>query len=107
MNNKTKGILLSGLVFPGFGQFIQGKTRAGIIFVSGAVLGLISITYSAIHKGMILMDKIKPMMEGGKHLSSQDIIGILGQIPNNTIDNIGPIIFIGFWIGSIINAFKG
>ncbi len=105
MNNRTKGVLLSGLIFPGLGQFIQGRTKAGIWFISVSVLGLIAITYSAVHKVMIIMDQIRPQLANGIHINFHSIINIATRIPNNFIDNIGPIIFIGCWLASTIHAF--
>ncbi|NOX25603.1 MAG: hypothetical protein GXP59_05730 [Deltaproteobacteria bacterium] len=105
MNDRTKGVLLSGLVFPGLGQFVQGRTKAGIWFISVSILGLMSITYSAVHKVMIIMDQIRPQLANGIHINFHDIINIATQIPNNLIDNIGPIIFIGCWLASTIHTF--
>ncbi len=109
MNNKIKGALLSGLVFPGLGQFIQGRSKAGIVFISVAVLGLIAITYSAACKFMIIIDQLRPQLDSGVNITPQEVIKIAGQIPNNFIDNIGPFIFLGCWLAATINAllYKG
>jgi len=104
MKSSIKGALLSGLVFPGLGQIIQERYRAGIIFIIGAVLGLAGITYSAVTKAIIIMEKIKPQLNAGAHITTQDIIKTAAHIPNGFIDNIGPLLFIGCWLGATIHA---
>jgi len=105
MNNRTKGVLLSGLVFPGLGQFIQGRNKEGIIFVLAAVLGLIAITYSFVHKAIIIFDKLRPQLESGVQLNAHEIIKTAALLPNNLIDTIGPILFIACWLAATVNAF--
>jgi hypothetical protein len=39
MKNSTKGMLLSGLIYPGLGQLILGHVFSGIIFVLLATIG--------------------------------------------------------------------
>ncbi len=104
MNNRTKGVLLSGLVFPGLGQFIQGRNKEGMIFIFAAVLGLVAITYSFVHKAIIILDKLRPQLESGGHLNAHEIIKTAAQLPNNLIDTIGPIMFIGCWLAATVNA---
>jgi len=108
MKNSIKGALLSGLIFPGLGQIIQGRNRAGLAFIIGAVLGLLGITYSAVSKAIIIIDKIKPQLATG-NITTHDILKVAAHIPNGLIDNIGPILFIGCWLAATINAllYKG
>ncbi len=106
MKNSIKGALLSGLIFPGLGQIIQGRNKAGIIFISGAVIGLSGITYAVIHKAMLVMRQIKPLIAQGQSISTHDIIRTAAHIPNGIIGNTAPFIFIGCWIISTIHALR-
>lgn len=106
MKNSIKGALLSGLVFPGLGQIIQGRNKAGIIFISGSVIGLSGITYAVIHKAILVMRQMKPLIAQGQHITMPEIIKTAAHIPNGIIGNIAPFIFISCWIISTIHALR-
>ncbi len=106
MKNSIKGALLSGLVFPGLGQIIQGRNKAGIIFIAGSVIGLSGITYAVIHKAMLVMRQIKPLIAQGQSISTHELIRTAAHIPNGIIGNTAPFIFIICWIISTIHALR-
>lgn len=58
MTNALKGVLLSGLVLPGLGQFVLKRRLRGILLML-AVLALLGImTMQAINKAMTILENI-------------------------------------------------
>ncbi len=50
MKPSTKGVLLSGFVFPGFGQMSLGFRALGMVFIVATILGMTGITCGLIQK---------------------------------------------------------
>jgi len=48
MNNAMKGLVLSGLIFPGIGQVALKQYRRGIIFITAATAGLVLFAWKAV-----------------------------------------------------------
>ena len=58
MKPSTKAALLSGLVFPGLGQFILGRKWRGMTFLSGAAVSLYFIFSIMLEKANALAARI-------------------------------------------------
>jgi hypothetical protein len=56
MKSSTKGALLSGLVFPGLGQWVLGKKALGCLIMLLTILGTVGLTYS-------LAVRVPPLVE--------------------------------------------
>ena len=63
MRDSLKGVLLSGLVFPGVGQLVLRHYKRGIAFILPTVVILLVIVLKAVEKSFTILEKIKA--EGG------------------------------------------
>jgi hypothetical protein len=63
MTNAVKGVLLSGLVFPGLGQIALKQVRRGVAFILATVAGLVVIVAKAAQEARRILDTIQA--EGG------------------------------------------
>jgi TM2 domain-containing membrane protein YozV len=62
MKKSTKGILLSGLVYPGVGQLILGHVASGIVFIILATAGLIVLIYRFVQRAFHVVDQLLPLL---------------------------------------------
>lgn len=62
MKKSTKGILLSGLVYPGVGQLTLGRVTAGIFFIGLTTAGLIILIYRVAQRAVHVIDKLLPLL---------------------------------------------
>ena len=62
MKNSTKGMLLSGLIYPGLGQLIFGYVFSGIILILLATTGFIILLYRIMQRTWRVIDQILPLL---------------------------------------------
>ena len=82
MKASTRGMLLSGLVYPGIGQLILGRMTSGIIMVLLATVTFVVLIYRVVERVYRLADQILPLLaENGldvatlKELLARDAAG--------------------------------
>ena len=63
MNNSLKGVLLSGLVFPGLGQVILKYYKRGAVLMLAVSASLLVILIKAVQQAFAILEKIQS--EGG------------------------------------------
>lgn len=106
MKASTRGMLLSGLVYPGLGQLILGRMTSGIILVLLATVTFIVLIYRVVARVYGLMDQILPLLADNaldigalKTLLTRDSAGGWG------VEKICLIGFIGCWLIAIGHAY--
>jgi hypothetical protein len=106
MTNSSKGLLLSGLVFPGLGQLVLGRRKRGIVFMLAVVACLIVIVQQATHQALAMLDKIQA---SGAALDMATISGAAAQASANTDSGVIPLVFVtlmAVWIAASVDAYR-
>ena len=82
MKASTRGMLLSGLVYPGLGQLMLGRMTSGIILALLATVTFIFLVYRVVERVYRLIDQILPLLADNalnatalKELLSRDAAG--------------------------------
>lgn len=65
MKKAITGALLSGLVFPGFGQMYLGKKGTGLALIILTNIGLAGVVWSLVLRLPLILEKIQPELEKG------------------------------------------
>jgi hypothetical protein len=105
LKNTTKGMLLSGLVYPGLGQLILGHVFSGIIFVLLATTGFSILLYRIIQRTARVIDQILPLL-AGKKMDVPSLIELLNRdFPGGwQLENISLIGIVSCWLVAIGHA---
>ncbi len=62
MKASTRGMLLSGLVYPGLGQMILGRMVSGVILALLATVAFVVLIYRVFERATRLIDQILPLI---------------------------------------------
>jgi len=106
MRDSLKGVLLSGLVFPGVGQLVLRHYKRGIAFILPTVVILLVIVLKAVEKSFAILEKIKA--EGGT-ISMNTITNatIQGSTPSESlVFKLLLFLFMLVWIVGIVDAYR-
>ena len=106
MKASTRGMLLSGLVYPGLGQLILGRVTSGIILVLIATVTFIVLIYRLVAHVYGLMDQIVPLLAD----NALDIVTLKELLTRNAaggwgVEKICLIGFVGCWLIAIGHAY--
>ena len=106
MKESTKGILLSGLVYPGLGQLLSGHILSGVIFVLGTTAGLVVLIYRLMQRAFRVMDQALPRLADNA-LDAQALKELLGRSSAGGwgVENICLIGIVGCWLAAIVHAY--
>ncbi len=106
MKQATKGMLLSGLVYPGLGQLLSGHVRSGVIFALGTTAGLIVLVYRLMQRILRAMDQILPLLADDA-LDLQFLKELLGGVSAGGwgVENASLIVIVGCWLAAIAHAY--
>ena len=63
MNRSLKGVLLSGLVFPGLGQIVLKRYKRGVLIIVATLVSLFGLVAKAVQLALVVLEKIQS--EGG------------------------------------------
>ncbi len=106
MKESIKGVLLSGLVYPGVGQLIQGQVTSGIFFILLTTAGFCVFIYRIIQRTAGVIDHILPLLANNeldinslKELLSRESAGGWGA---ETISIIG---IAACWLVAMVHAY--
>ena len=106
MKESTRGVLLSGLIYPGLGQLVLRRTFSGVLFIFLTTAGLIVLIYSIIQRVARGIDEILPLLANNeldfntlKELLSRHSAGGWGV---ETLSLIG---IAGCWLAAIVHAY--
>lgn len=101
MKSKVVGALLSGLVFPGVGQYYLGRRSRALWFLAPAAIGgLLYLSYS-MDQASVLVDQV---MAGKIALDPAAIEKQLADVPTPLSMTISGVVFLVAWIASVLEA---
>ncbi len=106
MKRSLKGVLLSGLVFPGLGQVALDVRKRGWLLILTAVFCLGVIVVSAVRKALVILETLA---EEGKPLDIQSISEAATRASTTSgtvIFNLFFLILILCWLFSIVDAYR-
>ncbi|MBT8332677.1 MAG: hypothetical protein KJP06_10175 [Deltaproteobacteria bacterium] len=106
MKASTRGMLLSGLVYPGVGQLLSGHKRSGLLFVLGTSIGLIILFYRLMQRVYRFVEQVLPELVD----EAQDLQSLKQLIERSSaggwgIENICLILIAGCWLAAIVHAY--
>jgi hypothetical protein len=106
MSKALKGALLSGLVFPGFGQVILKHYKRGVILMLTVLASLSVVVAKAVQQALAILDQIKS--EGG--VISMSTISKAANQASTTSDsrmiNLVLVFIVLCWIIGIVDAYR-
>ncbi len=105
-SNALKGALLSGVVFPGVGQFALKHYGRGIAFMLTTLAGVVVLVGMAVQRAFIIFEKIE--LEG----EAIDV-GTILRVATQASTSSGSVLFtvvllflILFWIVGVVDAYR-
>ena len=106
MNASTRGMLLSGLVYPGLGQLLSGHKRSGLTFVLGTSAGLIVLFYRLMKRAFRFVEQALPKL-ADEALDLQTLKELVERSSNGGwwIENMCLIVIVGCWLAAIVHAY--
>jgi hypothetical protein len=105
MKASTRGLLLSGLVYPGAGQLALGHKASGIGFILGTTAGLIALVYQLMRRLFQVVDQAWPELVN----NSLDLQALNDLIARSASDGWGTeiiclIAIAAFWLAAVAHA---
>ena len=106
MKESVKGVLLSGMVYPGLGQLIIGQITSGVLFILLTTSGFCVFIYRIIQRAVGVIDQILPLFVNNeldlntlKEMLGRESAGAWGA---ETISLIGIAVC---WLAAIVHAY--
>jgi len=106
MKESAKGVLLSGLVYPGLGQLSLGKITSGVLFVVLTTSGFCVFIFRIIQRAVGVIDQISPLLANNeldlntlKELLSRQSAGGWG------VETISLISMAVCWLAAMVHAY--
>ncbi len=106
MKKSTRGVLLSGLVYPGLGQLVLGQVVTGVLFMLLTTAGLFVLIYRIVQRAVRLIDEILPLLANNEinfntlnEQLSRDSAGGWGA------ETISLIAVAGCWLAAMVHAY--
>ncbi len=108
MKKAIIGALLSGLIFPGFGQVYLGKKGVGLALILSTNLGLAGIALGLVLRLPLIMEKIQPELEKAP-LNFEQLLELsvryAGVGGGSLWEIISLVILAGSWLFAVAHAF--
>ena len=106
MKESTKGVLLSGLVYPGLGQLVLGAKFSGAIFAILTTAGLLVIIYRLTVRIYHALDPILSLLANNT-LNWKQFIAILSHSSYDSwqIEGISLVLFLACWAVAGVHAY--
>lgn len=107
MKESLRGAFLSGLVFPGLGQWVLGRKALACTFMILTIAGVgmifleISQRISSIRE-QVLLEAEKGVLDFGRIL---ELATASSKVGNSLLENTGLILIIGCWAASALHAY--
>ncbi len=104
MSKSIKAALLSGLIYPGLGQFMLKNHKRGLVIIATVTISLYFIIAEAIEQANAV---VKILEQSGSDLDVETIINTVTQVTATTESNASLFInvIIVFWIIGIVDAY--
>jgi hypothetical protein len=103
MNRSTKAALLSGLVFPGVGQWFQGRRGMALLFALPALVAGYAYLNHSLDEANALAGQI---MSGAVALDPAALEAKLENQPTPLWVTLCGVVFLLCWVGSVIEALR-
>jgi len=106
MSNSLKGALLSGVIFPGFGQVILKHYKRGIVLMFTVFASLVVIVLKAVQHALTILEKIE--LDGGV-IDIETITAASTQASSasdSLVYNLGLLLILLCWIIGIVDAYR-
>ncbi|MFQ5661414.1 MAG: hypothetical protein ACE5GZ_13410 [Gammaproteobacteria bacterium] len=106
MNNSLKGLLLSGLILPGLGQFVLKSYKRGTVIMLTVLVSLSVIVVKAVQQALTILEKIE--LDGGI-ISMSTILNATTQASadsENLTFNVLFMLIIVCWIIGAVDAYR-
>lgn len=106
MKESVKGVILSGLVYPGVGQLVAGSVLTGAGFVSVTTAGLLIILYRLTQRIYHAIDQLLALLNG----ETPNIATFIQLISRSTyknwrVESFCLILVMCCWLVSILHAY--
>ncbi len=106
MRKSLKGALLSGLVFPGYGQFVMKHYIRGIVLTLTCLTGLVVIGVKVRQQIFIILEKIE-YVDGAIDMSEIiNAVNLAGTTSDDGIYRFASLLLLFCWIIGIIDAYR-
>ena len=106
MRKSLKGALLSGLVFPGYGQFVMKHYIRGIVLMLTCLTGLVVIGVKVRQQIFIVLEKIE-YVDGAIDMSEIiNAVNLAGTASGDVIYRFASLLLLFCWIIGIIDAYR-
>ena len=106
MKKSLKGVLLSGLVFPGYGQFVMKHYIRGIALMIIGFVCLVVIGMKVLQQAFVVLEKIE---YGGGAIDISEVInavGLVGTTSDDVTYKFASLLLLFCWIIGIIDAYR-
>ncbi len=106
MNNSLKGVLLSGLIFPGLGQVVLKHYKRGAVIMLTVLVSLSVVAVKAVQHALAILEKIES--EGGA-ISMSTISNAAAKASTTSGSltfNLVLLLVILCWIIGIVDAYR-
>jgi len=101
MRSKVVAALLSGLVFPGVGQYYLGRRSRALLFLAPAVVGGLLYLNHSLEQANAVVDQV---MAGSVALDPAAIAARIEGAPTPLSVTISGVVFLVCWVGSVLEA---
>ena len=106
MKKSLKGVLLSGLVFPGYGQFVMKHYIRGIALMLMCLTGLVVIGVKVRQQISIVFEKIE-YGDGAIDMSEiLNVVNLADTTSGDVIYRFASLLLLFCWIIGIIDAYR-
>ena len=106
MRKSLKGALLSGLVFPGYGQYVMKHYIRGIVLMLTCLTGLVVIGVKVRQQIFIVLEKIE-YVDGAIDMSEIiNAVNLAGTTSGDVIYRFASLLLLFCWIIGIIDAYR-
>jgi hypothetical protein len=106
MRQSTKGILLSGLIYPGAGQFALDRFYAGTAFLVLTTIGLVVLIFRIAKRIYLVLDQLMPML-ANDGFDFHRIVELSSQTsyPTWSVEILSLALVLCCWMISIFHAY--
>mgnify|MGYP004231119247 CR=1 FL=1 len=105
MNNSLKGVVLSGLVFPGLGHIILKHYKRGAVLMLAVSASLLVILMKAVQGAFAILEKIE--LEGGAiDMSAISNAVTQASTSENLMFNLALLLIMFCWIIGTVDAYR-
>ena len=105
MNNSLKGVLWSGLIFPGLGQVVFKHYKSGIALIFTVFASMVVVVFKAVQQAFVVLEKIE--LEGGV-IDFKTITDAATQVSSSdsAVYNLGLSLIVVCWVIGIVDAYR-